>query len=157
MIPARPPRFDSAIAAGRSKGFTLIELMVAVAIVSVLAAVAYPSYTAYAKRGKIAGVTGELAVMRVNLEQWYQNNRKYSNAADGACGVPVPTLASFTFSCALGTGANPNQEFLVTATGNGDMTGYAFTVDHENRQVTTAYPGATVPAACWLKRPSDTC
>jgi type IV pilus assembly protein PilE len=141
------------MAAGRGRGFTLIELLVAVAIVSILAAVAYPSYTAYARRGKIAGVTGELAVMRVNLEQWYQNNRRYSDGGAN-CGVAVPTLASFTFTCALGA---TNQEFLVTATGNGDMTGYAFTVDHENRQVTTAYPGATVPASCWLKRPSDTC
>ena len=151
MIFARPHRFDVATAFARGKGFTLIELMIAVAIVSILAAVAYPSYTSYVKRGKIAGVTGELSVMRVNMEQYYQNNKNYG---PGGCGVAVPTLASFTFTCALGA---TNQEFLVTATGNGDMTGYAFTVDNENRQVTTAYPDATVPAACWLKRASDTC
>ena len=152
MTLARPHRFDPATAAARGHGFTLIELMIAVAIVSILAAVAYPSYTSYVKRGKLAGVTGELAVMRVNLEQFYQNNRKYSNA--GACGVAVPTLESFTFVCALGA---TDQEYLVTATGSGNMTGYAFTVDHNNEQKTTAFPGATVPANCWLKRVSDTC
>jgi hypothetical protein len=38
------------------------------------------------------------------------------------------------------------------------MTGYTFTIDNNNAQVTTAYPGASgLPAACWLKRKSDTC
>ena len=154
---AWPVRCASAITPGRGKGFTLIELMIAVAIVSILAASAYPSYTAYVQRGKIAEATGELAVMRVNLEQFYQNNRKYGDAPN--CGVAVPTPPSFTFTCALGTGANPNQEFLVTADGkpSAGMTGYTFTVNHNNDQRTTAFPGATVPANCWLKRAGDTC
>lgn len=156
MTILRSRRFAAASAARRSRGFTLIELMVAVAIVGILAAVAYPSYSAYVRRGKIAEATGALSVMRVNMEQWYQNNRKYSNAGDSACGVAVPDSASFTYTCAL---SNANQQFVVTATGiaSAGMDGYTFTVDQDNTQQTTAYPGATVPQNCWLKRPGDTC
>ena len=142
------------------RGFTLIELMIAVAIVAILASVAFPSYTEYVRRGRIAEATGELGTMRVKLEQFYQDNRpnNYGSTA-AACGVAVPTSASFTYACNWGAGGT-SQTFLITATGKASagMSGYTFTIDNTNAQRTTAYPGATgLPAACWLKRKSDTC
>jgi type IV pilus assembly protein PilE len=141
-----------------SKGFTLIELMVTVAIVAVLAGIGYPAYAEHVKRGRVVDATGELATMRVRLEQYYQDNRNYGSTAT-ACGVAVPANTSFTFTCSWGAGGT-SQGFLVTATGNASagMSGYAFTVDQGNAQVTTAYPGATgLPRSCWLKRKGDTC
>jgi type IV pilus assembly protein PilE len=142
------------------RGFTLIELMITVAVIALLAAIGYPSYTEYVQRGKIAEATGELGTMRVRLEQFYQDNRpnNYGSTA-AACGVPAPTSASFSYSCNWGAGGT-NQGFLVTATGNAaaGMSGFTFTIDHSNAQRTTAYPGASgLPAACWLKRKSDGC
>jgi type IV pilus assembly protein PilE len=157
MMFARPRRFDLVSAARRAEGFTLIELMIAVAVVAILAAVALPAYTSYIQRGKIAEATSVLAVWRVNMEQWYQNNRRYSDAGDTVCGAAALASPSFTYTCTLGVGTNANQRFLVTAAGAASMTGYTFTVDHDNVQQTTAFPGATVPANCWLKRASDTC
>jgi type IV pilus assembly protein PilE len=140
-------------------GFTLIELMVTVAIVAILAAVAYPSYTAYIQRSRIAEATGQMSMTRVRLEQSYQDNRLngYGSTA-AACGVAMPAAKDFTLSCNWGAGGT-NQTFLLTATGNaGLMNGFTFTVNEANAQRTTAFPGATgLPAACWILRKGDTC
>jgi type IV pilus assembly protein PilE len=141
----------------RSRGFTLIELMITVAIVAILAAVAYPSYVDHIRRSRISEATGLLSMTRVRLEQFYQDNsRTYGTGS--ACGVAMPTgVDSFTFSC---SSSSSNQAFLLTATGNtgSTMTGFTYTVDDANAQITTAFPGASgLPASCWLKRKGDTC
>jgi type IV pilus assembly protein PilE len=135
-------------------GFTLIELMIAVAIVGILAAVAYPAYTEYAVRGKIAEATRDLSLTRVKQEQYYQDHRRYGPAGTTDCGVAMPTTESFTYICV--TSSN-EQEFLITATGQGGMDGYVFTIDEANTQQTTEYANVTMTVSCWLKRRGDTC
>ena len=79
-------------------GFTLIELMIVVAIVAILSAVAVPAYSSYSMRGKIPDATSNLAALRVSMEQFYQDNRNYGTAP--ACGVTaMPVSSYFTFSC----------------------------------------------------------
>lgn len=135
-------------------GFTLIELMIVVVIVAILAAVAVPAYTSYVQRGKIGDATATLSELRVRLEQWYQDNRKYTNAADSACGVAMPTGTYFTFTCANAD----TQQFVVTATGGSTMSGFTFTINHANTRATTAFPGATgLPKSCWILRKGDSC
>ena len=113
----------------KERGFTLIELMIAVAIVGLLAAIAYPSYTQYVRRGKIVEGLGELAALRVRLEQYYQDNRDYGSSASG-CGVPMPSQPSFTFSCTWGLGAT-SQSFVATATGQ--ASGHGWLCFHRER------------------------
>src|SRR5688572_11704387 len=93
----------------RFQGFTLMEVMITVAIVGFLASLAYPSYTQYVRRGKIVEALGELTTLRVKLEQYYQDNRNYGSSAS-ACGVAMPSQPSFTFTCAWGAGAT-SQSF----------------------------------------------
>lgn len=141
-----------------TRGFTLIEAMITVATIGILASIAYPSYAEYARRSRVAEATGELATIRVRLEQFYQDSRpsNYGSTA-AACGVAVPVSNSFTFTCNWGAGGT-SQSFLATATGTGNMAGYAFTIDHNNAHATTAYPGASgLPASCWIKRKGDAC
>ena len=64
----------------RSRGFTLIELMIAVAIIAILAAIAIPSYTDYIRRGRLTEALGRLSAMRVKMEQYFQDNRVYTGA-----------------------------------------------------------------------------
>lgn len=109
-----------------NQGFTLIEVMIVVAIVAILAAVALPAYTGYVQRSRVAEAVSVLADMEVRMEQYFQDNRTYV----GACTVPpAQSLAplpaattSFNFNCAnLGAAT-----YQIQAVGAGTMTGFTF-------------------------------
>jgi len=158
----------------RVHGFTLIEVMVTVVIVAILAAVALPSYRDYLTRGKITEATANLSDLRVKMEQFYQDNRRYSTTAGGGtcggAGGNSPTVADvkyFTFTCAsTAPNAAGDQNFVLSATGGiagGDqsMAGFTFTLNHANAKATTAAPSgwaaAAMPTACWITKKNGVC
>jgi type IV pilus assembly protein PilE len=142
-----------------SLGFTLIEMMIVVAILGILAAIGIPSYTDYVRRGQLPEAMTMLSDYRVKMEQYFQDNRAYST--DGNCGTGAgwagfaPTDGKyFTYSCAT-TGTF--QTFTLTATGSsGQATGHVYTVDHNGAKRTTKFKGDTVNKSCWLIR-GDEC
>lgn len=136
-------------------GFTLIELMVTVAIVAILAAVALPSYRDYVRRGKIPEVTSELTSRRVALEQWFQDNRDYS-AAGGPCAAAWSTK-NFSFVCSNLTAAT----YLITAQGTGDMAGFTYRLDQGVTVPNVLTRSSATPwgsnAACWVTKGGGQC
>ena len=60
-------------------GFTLIELMITVAIVAILAAIALPSYQNYIKRANIKAAQTDLVALSLVFENYYQRNLSYLN------------------------------------------------------------------------------
>jgi type IV pilus assembly protein PilE len=135
----------------RRRGFTLIELMVAIAIVSILAAVALPSYNAYVQRSRVPPALDGLSSYAVRMEQRFQDVGNYANG--GACAVAVPAVANFTVTCALVTvGGVAGAGFTATATGSGSMAGYTYTINHQGARNTTAHPRGTPATACWTTR-----
>lgn len=138
-----------------SKGFTLIELMVTVAIIGILAAIALPMYGAYVTRSKIPEATSALAGMRIRLEQYYQDNRNYGSTA-AACGLAVPSGPNFTYTCVW---RGTDQTYLLTATGVGSMNGFAYTIDEGGNRATTAVPTGwgTAPISCWVSKKGGEC
>jgi type IV pilus assembly protein PilE len=142
-------------------GFTLVELMVTVAIVGILAAVALPSYKDYVRRGQLPEAFAGLSDYRIKLEQYYQDNRKYgaTNCADGANAPAwntfVPAGAKyFTYTCALSAAG---QGFTLTATGaTGQAAGHNYTLDFNNTKGTTKFKGSSTTKACWLLK-GDEC
>ena len=138
-------------------GFTLIEVMITVAIVAILAAVAIPSYTDYITRSKIQEATTSLLSMRTKLEQFYQDQRTFSGACAPGTVAPKPAgLKYFTIDCPTLN----NTQYLVTATGiaGSDMALFSFTIDQGNNRLTTNVPpGWTAPASCWVMRKNGTC
>lgn len=71
----------------RESGFTLIELMIVVAIIGIIAAIAYPSYTEYVIRSRRAAAAGCMLEMAQFMERYYTTNMTYSGGEppDTAC------------------------------------------------------------------------
>jgi type IV pilus assembly protein PilE len=141
-------------------GFTLIEVMIVVAIIAVLAAIALPNYSDYIKRGKIIEATTALSDMRTRMEQYFLDNRSYKNG--GACGinpaVVEAAVQSFQITCVADVPANG---YTVTADGGPPakgMTGFVYTIDSTNTKTTTGTGtwGAS-SATCWVTRKDGSC
>lgn len=62
----------------RQTGFTLIELMIVVAVVGILAAIAYPSYLNYIEKSRRADAMNALAEIRIEQEKWRANNTTFT-------------------------------------------------------------------------------
>ena len=71
------------------KGFTLIELMIVVAIIGILAAVALPQYSDYTSRAKAAGAMTEIASTKMAIAECYNNLGTFTGCNAGAQGVPT--------------------------------------------------------------------
>lgn len=141
----------------QQSGITLIELMIAVAIVSILAAVAVPSYREYSMRGKIPQATNALSTLRVQLEQYYQDNRTYVGACAAGTVATLPPADDFTYSCPTLTATT----FTAQATGVASraMNGFTYTIDQSNNRRTTAVPSGwgTAPIECWVTKKGGVC
>ena len=140
------------------RGFTLIELMITVAIIAILTAIALPAYNSYVLRGKLTEAFTTLADYRVRLEQYYQDNRSYGSTAS-ACGVAMPATSKFAYSCNWDTGGT-SQTYKMTATGVASQgtNGFVYTIDQSNTKKTTGVPtGWTSNTACWVTKPGGTC
>lgn len=137
------------------KGFTLIEVMITVAIVAILGAIALPSYTDYVRRGNIPEATSALSARRIGAEQHFQDNRTYLDVAgppvftNPACVVFVGR--NFTFACLPGT--QTATTYTVQATGIGSMAGFNYTINQNNVR-TSPFVGA--PAG-WIAAEPDNC
>jgi type IV pilus assembly protein PilE len=149
-------------------GFTLIELMIVVAIIGILAAIAVPQYNDYLIRGRIPEATANLSTMRVQMEQAFQDNRNYSpTPTNNPCfpppagGIPAPAGRFFTFSCPVLTATT----YTLQADGVGPMAGFRYWVDQANNRSTetvgggwpTAKPAAGPNPPCWVVRKDGSC
>ena len=151
----------------KQTGFTLIELLVVVAVIGILSAIAIPSYTDYITRGRIPAATSELAARRVQMEQFFQDNRTYANAP--ACPIVAVAINDFfNVSCAAAPTA---IAFTLQAVGRAGsaMAGFTYTINETGARTTTldatrttqgwAATGVAAGTAtpCWITRKGGQC
>lgn len=118
-------------------GFTLIELMVAVAIVAILAAIALPSYQQYVIRANRAAAKEAMMDIANRQQQFLVANRAYATKSTlEANGYALPSDVSRHYTWAMGPIAGitrPSFEITFTPTGTQASDG-AITIDSQGRK-----------------------
>lgn len=138
------------------RGFTLLELMIVVAIVATLATIALPSYSAYVTRSRILDAVTRLSDARSKLEDYFLDERAYVDAS-GRCGVlPASSAAdSFVVQCEATA-----TTYTVTATGIAakGMTSFVYAIDQAGAKSTVSVPpGWSRSVGCWTIRQDGSC
>ena len=140
----------------RRRGFTLVELLVVVAVIGILSAIAVPQYSDYVTRSKITEATATLSEHRVRMEQFFQDNRTYAGACTAGTVAPTPTGRYFTYACSNLAATT----YTVTATGvaSQGMDGFVFTINQANARATTGVPtGWATNTNCWVTKKGGVC
>ncbi|MBS1208097.1 MAG: hypothetical protein H6R19_495 [Proteobacteria bacterium] len=142
-----------------SLGFTLIELMITVAIIAILAAVALPAYSDYVTRGRLVDATNALATVRAKMEQHYQDNRTYISVT-GYTSPCATAQTAGTFSVQCKSGDLSDTAYVITATGSGTTAGFVYSIDQDGTQKTVTLPsgwGSYPQTGCWVQRKGQAC
>ena len=113
----------------KQHGFTLIELMITVAIIGILAAVAYPSYASHIIKGNRAAAKAQMLDIANRQQQFMLANRAYATRAmltTSGYALPTEVSTKYSYSITIGTDAVPAYLITFTAIGSqasdGDLT-----------------------------------
>jgi type IV pilus assembly protein PilE len=133
----------ASIAKSPQQGFSLIELIVAIAIVGILTSLAVPSYLDSMRRGYVEEATALLVSGRIAVEQYYLDNRTY-------VGVPCPVGSSrFAITC-----TTTASTYTLTATGSGSVESFVYKINERDARSTA---GGWGTGTCWILRHGDDC
>lgn len=159
-------KFTSAVMKARG-GFTLIELMITVAIVAILAAIAYPSYRDSVDKGRRAEARANLTEAAQWMERFYAENYRYDQTVAGTASTTTfskrftqspkpPGAAAYTLSLDAGSLTQSTASVVAQRTGvmSGDKCG-DFVITHQGVKAlqnynTTKYASESAAIAdCW--------
>lgn len=105
----------------QSHGFSLIELMIALAIAGVLLAVAFPSYQDHIRRGRRADTQQFMMNLAQLNQRYFMDNRDYTTTTSDL--APTPTSVSDYYTVTIAVDAGPPRKFTVTAAPAGAQVG----------------------------------
>jgi len=141
----------------KRNGFTLVELMITVAIVAILAMIAIPSYTQYVRRANRTDATKTMTLDAQALERCYSQNFSYAACPGALVGGPVASLdGKYNVTIAVPdtvTPLAPAASYYISAvplgTQAGDTDCAQFSLNTTNAQLAQNSGGADNSKVCW--------
>ncbi len=125
-----------------NKGFTLIEILIAVAIVGILASIAMPAYNEYTRTSRRAAIQSCLMEHSQQMERYKTTNMTYVGAPNPVC--QGGAAASYNVGFSAGPAATT---FTLQAVPTGDQASSSNTCSRST--LTVDQTGAKTPANCW--------
>lgn len=131
-----------------ARGFTLIEMMVTVAIMGILVAVGYPSYLEHLAKGRRADGRAALVELAQRMERYYTERSTYATATLGNSGIYPSTSPQGFYT--LSITAKSATAFSIQATPTGSQLHDACGSLGYNQSGDKSTSGGTLPtSACW--------
>lgn len=141
-----------------NRGFTLIELMVAVAIVGILAAIAYPAYRNYVMESNRTDAQEALTRLAGMEETWYMSHNSYAGSSDiDQLGGSTSPQGYYTISVDDTSCGTAGTCFTATATPvptgpqNDDTECAKLSIDQNGTKLAQTSGGASSTTTCWSK------
>lgn len=132
---------------GFARGFTLIELMVAIAVLGILLAIAMPNYFKYVREARRAEAQSQMMEIRLGMERWRANNSTYSSTVSDSGFTGANDYYTYTITGASGSAYTINATAVATKSQANDVTGSGTSCT----PMTLNQSGVKTPAACWKK------
>jgi type IV pilus assembly protein PilE len=134
-----------------SRGFTLIEIMIVIAIIAILTAIAVPSYSSYIQRGARAEAKSALLLAAQAIERFHTDNGTYVGASIAANMAQTPSQGGAKYQIAL-VGTPTSSTFAVSATPVGSMTTDecgTFSIDQSGLKTAAGASTGALYTKCW--------
>lgn len=134
----------------KQSGFTLMELVIAIAIIGILSALAVPGYYSYVHKATRTDATSELLIDAAKMEQYYSQNNTYAGATLANIQANA-TTTNGTYAIALSNLSATTYTITATATGSqlGDSNCRTFVINESGTRTATNSSGGDSTALCW--------
>ena len=144
---------------GDQNGFTLLELLIVIAIIGILSGIALPAYKDYTQQGRLAAAASTLSTLANQLESHYLETRRYSNEQD-LCNLMDSSDDYFNYTCTLQN--NSDQQYLLSASSTNNLSAsktFVLGLNEQGVKNTRIVIGSNVTDEfpCWILSSSGAC
>lgn len=131
------------------RGFTLVELMITVAVIGILATIAYPSFTSYIQKSRRADAKAALLAAAQKMEQYRTLSNTYAGATLGANGIYASTSDNGYYALRFSIAPTQTVYTIQAAPQGAQATDACGTFGYDQAGNKTVSGGTLTAAACW--------